>query len=110
MRKNTFSLHGLWPGLLSGELLPACTTGIVIEPDESPLYKTMDKEWPSFSHANADFWGHEYNKHGFCYSERTHTSSSPKPYFQKTLDVFHSKAYADIYNKLKPSPNLNQYQ
>jgi len=96
-KENHFTLHGLWPGLKSGARIPDCSGHAKIEPDGSALFETMSHEWASFTDANEKFWDHEYNKHGYCYSIKTKSENNYKKFFQQTLDIFHSKPYADLY-------------
>ena len=94
MKPNTMSLHGLWPSLKSGKMLPACNTGktINVENDGTPIFQRMEVTWPSFMKSDEEFWTHEYNKHGFCYVNENHLSGY-KDYFQKTLDFFDEQRY-----------------
>jgi len=98
---NTFTLHGLWPGLKTGARIPECTQGVEINPDAREVFQTMSHEWPSFTNPNKKFWEHEYNKHGYCYSAYTNTTNEPMKFFEKTLEVFHSKPYRQIYQNLE---------
>lgn len=90
--KNEMSIHGLWPSLLSGGRLPDCNQGseISIVDDGSSTFLTARKYWPSLTGGNEKFWNHEYNKHGYCYSNKIQDFDY-KNYFQKTLDVFQEK-------------------
>ena len=97
--ENTFTLHGLWPGLMNGKMIPECTGGVKIDPNSSPVYQVMNHVWPSLTNSNEEFWEHEYNKHGYCYAVHTKTSNDPTRFFQKTLDLF--ATFSDLYSKLK---------
>lgn len=89
---NHMSVHGLWPSLKSGARLADCNTGaeISIVDDGSATFQTARKYWPSLTGANEQFWNHEYNKHGYCYSNKI-KDFDYKKYFAKTLDIFQSK-------------------
>lgn len=88
--KNEMSIHGLWPNLKSGKRLPDCHTGpeILIGEDDFPL--TMKQYWPSLVKSNTEFWTHEYNKHGYCYSVQN-KEPEPSKYFENSLKVFFEK-------------------
>ena len=103
MPKNTMSLHGLWPSLKSGKMLPQCNTGkeIPVKNDGSALFKRMEITWPSFMKTDEEFWTHEYNKHGYCYVEENHLSGY-KDYFQETLDFFDKAGFETMMQNLFP--------
>ena len=44
MKPNTMSLHGLWPSLKSGKMLPTCNTGaeIPVVNDGTEVFKQME--------------------------------------------------------------------
>lgn len=90
--KNHMSIHGLWPSLKSGSQISTCNTGtqVSIVDDGSSTFISARKYWPSLTGANTDFWNHEYNKHGYCYSNKI-GNFDYKLYFKKALDVFTSK-------------------
>lgn len=90
---NHMSIHGLWPSLKSGSRLPDCNTGaeISIVDDGSSTFQTARKYWPSLTGSNEKFWNHEYNKHGYCYSNKI-GDFDYKKYFDKALAVFQSKS------------------
>ena len=104
MKPNTMSLHGLWPSLKSGKMLPACNSGktIYVENDGTPVFKRMEVTWPSFMKTDEEFWTHEYNKHGFCYVNENHLSGY-KEYFQKTLDFFDEQQFETMMTRLFPN-------
>lgn len=93
--KNIMTIHGLWPGLINGNMLKDCTSGVKIVDDGSSLFQNMRTYWPSFSKSNVDFWTHEYNKHGYCMVEE-YGWSGYKNYFQFVLDL-HSRTYRDLF-------------
>lgn len=103
MPKNTMSLHGLWPSLKSGKMLPQCNTGkeIPVKNDGSDVFKRMEITWPSFMKADEEFWTHEYNKHGYCYVAENHLSGY-KDYFQATLDFFDKNNFETMMQTLYP--------
>ena len=53
------------------------------------LLNFMNKYWLSCYHANEYFWGHEYNKHGYCYNQRKgYDVNDYEKYFQKSKEMF----------------------
>lgn len=106
VKKNTFTLHGLWPSLRNGQRIPECHKGTQIKPDGSAVYTQMSHFWPSFKGDNIPFWDHEYNKHGFCYSQHTKTTD-PKAFFEKVIEVYNSNSYEDLFLKMNvPAGNM----
>jgi len=99
--KNKMTIHGLWPSLKSGKYLKECTSGITIVDDGSSLYKDMKQYWPTFSsNTNEYFWGHEYNKHGFCMVEEKGWSGYNE-YFQYVINM-HKKTFNDLITQAFP--------
>jgi ribonuclease I len=87
-KKNTFTIHGLWPGYSTGERIADCNTGpdILVKLDDKTT-KKMNKYWPSLKGPNADFWAHEFNKHGLCYTA-AYKLQGTQPFFEKTLSIY----------------------
>lgn len=99
--KNTMTIHGLWPSLKSGTYLDDCTSGVDIVDDSSSLFTEMKIYWPSFSNTNEYFWGHEYNKHGYCMVEEKGWSGY-EDYFTYVLNL-HKSTYKDLIKSAYPS-------
>ena len=99
--KNTMTIHGLWPSLKSGKYLDDCTNGVSIEDDGSTLFQNMRQYWPSFSNSNEYFWGHEYNKHGYCMVEE-YDWDGYEDYFEYVISL-HLKTYKDLIIKAFPN-------
>ena len=101
--KNTMTIHGLWPSLKSGKYLDDCTSGVDIIDDGSSLFNDMKQYWPSFSLTNTNeyFWGHEYNKHGYCMVEEFGWDGYEE-YFEFVIDL-HLKTYKDLITKAFPN-------
>lgn len=103
--KNKLTIHGLWPGFASGQQLPDCNTGakIIIDDKQDGVYKRMDELWMSFMGSNSDFWTHEYNKHGYCYTSKFDLKT-PDDYFEKVLALYDEfeleKTVETIFNKI----------
>ena len=91
--KNHMTIHGLWPNKKSGSRLPNCNQGseISIVDDGSATFLETRKYWPSLNqNANEVFWGHEYNKHGYCYSNKI-KDFDYKKYFAKAVNILKEK-------------------
>ena len=98
--KNKLTIHGLWPSLKSGKYLSDCTSGVTIVDDGSSLFTDMKQYWPSFSKSNEYFWGHEYNKHGYCMVEEKGWSGYTD-YFSYVIDL-HKRTFNDLLTNAFP--------
>ena len=98
--KNKLTIHGLWPSLKSGKYLSDCTSGVTIVDDGSSLFTDMKQYWPSFSNSNEYFWGHEYNKHGYCMVEEKGWSGYTD-YFSYVIDL-HKRTFNDLLTNAFP--------
>ena len=98
--KNKLTIHGLWPSLKSGKYLSDCTSGVTIVDDGSSLFTDMKQYWPSFSNSNEYFWGHEYNKHGYCMVEDKGWSGYTD-YFSYVIDL-HKRTFNDLLTNAFP--------
>ena len=101
-----FTVHGLWPSLLSGEIPENCNSGPVIVPnfDNDKKYKeNLIILWPGLYSTNIDFWTHEYNRHGYCYMKRSHynVKDEYKQYFDKCINIFQN-GYRDLMEQILP--------
>ena len=92
--KNQFSIHGLWPGNLTGEYIADCNGNLTTEmideakSKEGELFnEKMKKYWVSYSESDEEFWIHEYNKHGNCYTNKMKQNDFV-PYFKKSNVLF----------------------
>ena len=97
---NKMTIHGLWPSIKSGTYLKECTSGITITDNGSSLFQQMRKYWPSFSQPNTGFWGHEYNKHGYCMTEEFGWSGYEN-YFKLVIDLY-LRTYKDLMTQAFP--------
>ena len=98
--KNRFTMHGLWPNLKNGTLADWCNgkNDIEIEIKDPELAEFMNTYYVSGYHTNAYFWGHEYNKHGFCYNQRLgHDVRDYEFYFKKAKDMFIENNFENIF-------------
>jgi ribonuclease T2 len=87
--KNIFTLHGLWPSYRNGKMIEECNKGelINVKITEEDLLKEMLTFWISYTSDNQNFWNHEYNKHGYCYSER-YKQYNPDNFFNKSMSLY----------------------
>ena len=107
IRRNQFSIHGLWPSNSSG-ILNWCNNGTpvdeaIIETDKHnetkiELYNDMSTYWVSYGENDTNFWSHEYNKHGHCYNMR-YNKTEFSDYFNFTLNKFISNGFGEIFLK-----------
>ncbi|XP_068497966.1 ribonuclease 1-like [Phaseolus vulgaris] len=104
-RPNKFTIHGLWPQGLNGQLLTNCDASSSLSHDD---IKTVEKQlysnWPSLIGRDFDFWSSEWKKHGTC-SEK---EFSKLEYFETAL---HNHAQNDLMGILKRAnivPNKKQ--
>ena len=98
--KNKFTMHGLWPNLRNGTLADFCNgaNDIEIEIKDKTLSGFMNKYWISGYHTNEYFWGHEYNKHGYCYNQRNNYDVNDyEKYFQKSKDMFINNNFENLF-------------
>ena len=101
---NYFTIHGLWPSYKSGDTMQYCNNEENINIDlKNQTYDEMVKLWPGLYNPNdTDFWGHEYNKHGYCYIKRI--GKDPKKdyqiYFEKTISIF--EGYRNLMEEILP--------
>ena len=99
-----FIIHGLWPTYQSGKYMQECNDEEEILIDfNNQTSDEMVKLWPGlYSKSDIDFWGHEYNKHGYCYIKRI--GKDPKKdykiYFEKTISIF--KDYRNLMEEILP--------
>ena len=97
---NTFSLHGLWPNLRNGTLAEWCNgkNDIEIDIHDKDLLEFMNRHYVSGYHTNEYFWGHEYNKHGYCYNQRNNLGEENyELYFTKIKDMFQYYKFENIF-------------
>ena len=108
---NILRIHGLWPSMRNGELLPTCNKGrqISINKKNVEPFDSMKQTWTSLTDKpNNGFWAHEYNKHGYCYMQRNNYNVyNYSLYFQKTVDLYNLErlkfmidiAFENTYNE-----------
>ena len=119
--KNIFTLHGLWPNYRNGTLPDWCNgkNDIEIEIHDEELAEFMNTRYVSGYHTNPYFWGHEYNKHGYCYNQRNDLDpQNYEIYFKIVKDLFVKYDFANIFldiykDKIEPGDmeiNRNEVQ
>jgi ribonuclease I len=98
--KNIFTLHGLWPNLSNGNKMRKCNPGtdIKIVNDGSHIFTEMETYWISFTNEDPDFWSHEYNTHGYCYTHK-YQVEDPKDYFQYALEIYKRHDMSRLFQK-----------
>ena len=106
--KNEFSIHGLWPGNLTGDYVADCNGNLTTEMIEEAKKKEgdffnekMKKYWVSYSESDEDFWIHEYTKHGYCYTNKMKENDF-LPYFKKAMPFFLDNGFNDFFLKAFP--------
>ena len=98
--KNIFTVHGLWPNYRNGTLADWCNgkNDIEIEIYDQELSEFMDTHYVSGYHTNPYFWGHEYNKHGYCYNQRNNLDpQNYEIYFKVVKDLYNKYNFANIF-------------
>jgi ribonuclease I len=103
---NYFTLHGLWPSLLSGIIPPNCNIGNNITPsfdNDKDFKEKLEKYWPGLYSNNSYLWMNEYNKHGFCYIKRNYLNvlDDYKIYFNKSISMFEND-YRNLMEQILP--------
>lgn len=92
-------IHGLWPSTTDGKMMRACHQGsdikIDVKTDVEP-FQTMLQYWPSLNKNHfLDFWGHEYNRHGYCYTYK-YNLDGYIPFFTKTLALYEQEKFNQL--------------
>lgn len=100
LKRNVFTVHGLWPNGPGGIQLPTCNQGdhIDFEINDDNLQENMNKHWPSLTGPNEGFWEHEYNKHGYCYAYKY--GGGQTKFFNQAMDLFLENNFENIIHEL----------
>ena len=114
VKKNTFTIHGLWPNYKNGTLPDWCNgkNDKEIKIKDKSLLDFMKKYYPSGYHSNEYFWGHEYNKHGYCYNQRNKINIDDyEKYFEKAKELYTKFDFENILiniykNKIEPGDKI----
>jgi ribonuclease I len=98
--KNIFTIHGLWPNYKNGTLADWCNgkNDIEIDIKDNSLLNYMNTYYRSGYHTNKYFWGHEYNKHGYCFNQRNNIDVNDyEKYFEKVKELYIKYNLSDIF-------------
>ena len=103
-----FTIHGVWPSNKTGIIPPDCNKDVdeFVTPnfDSDPELKDkLEHYWPGLYTNNTYLWGHEYNKHGYCYMKRNYLNflDDYKMYFEKSVNLF-EQGYRDLMEDILP--------
>ena len=102
---NILTIHGLWPSLQSGKILPDCNTGkyVQVREQSSYLFDQMHNHWPSFGkNSDESFWTHEYNKHGYCYNQK-YGYKNYITYFRKVIEFYQDEGLKYLFQDAFPN-------
>jgi ribonuclease I len=97
---NIFTIHGLWPSLSSGKIMEECNSenDVYVKINkQKQLFQKMYKYWPSFTSKEGTFWGHEYNKHGYCYDD-----SDYEHFFETVINFYEQDELVYLMSDLYP--------
>ena len=101
LERNIFTMHGLWPNLRNGTIIQDYCNGpndIEIEIKDKYLLEFMNEYYDGGYHSNEYFWGHEYNKHGYCYNKRNgYDVNNYELYFQKIKDMYIENNFGNLF-------------
>jgi ribonuclease I len=88
LEKNILTIHGLWPQYKSGKFMYSCGDGkrVKLFVRDNVLKEQMNKYWVSENMPNENFWEHEYNKHGLCFTEEY--GLKQEDYYKKIIELF----------------------
>eukprot|EP01083_Nonionella_stella_P005092 14786_1 len=75
------TIHGIWPDAKSGSNPSYCSNKALKESDLLGIEAPMAKQWPSYGGTNFQFWQHEWERHGTCYT----LMPDPKAFFSLGL-------------------------
>ena len=101
LERNIFTIHGLWPNLRNGTIIQDYCNGpndIEIEIKDESLLEFMNGYYAGGYHSNEYFWGHEYNKHGYCFNKRNgYDVNNYELYFQKIKDMYTEGRFGNLF-------------
>ena len=110
---NILMINGLLPSLKTNKNLQWCNIGEDIQIEEIPpeLFNTMENYWINGYSKNKDFWSYEYNRYGYCYSQRKKEDPlNYTLYFEKTVELYNNYNLKDFMKEIHPEifPGLNK--
>jgi len=91
---GSYSIHGLWPQYSLNSYPSYCKPVNFSIEKLNPIMDTLNKYWYSSKGLNADFWKHEYEKHGSC----VFIPMTELNYFKKTIELYE---YSLVNNIIK---------
>ena len=96
--KKTMTIHGLWASWYPIRTHYWCHKGCFIQVDiqNKTLLNEMDHYWVGLSGTNTDFWEHEYNKHGYCWSVNNNNYNI-QDFFQQRVDFYFGNQFDKIF-------------
>ena len=90
-----WGIHGLWPQY-SQNSYPSFCKDVDFSIDAlNPIMPELKEYWHSDREPDADFWCHEYKKHGSCVFKPV----TELEYFNTALDLFHKAVKLGLPNK-----------
>ncbi|KAE7995726.1 hypothetical protein FH972_000496 [Carpinus fangiana] len=101
---NHFTIHGFWPQMANGTPVPAPPViqpfNISLVKNDPALYQTMQKIWPGITvkKPNAQFWEHEWDKHGAFSSFTQHD------YFEIAVERANDLGVLQLVQELNKPP------
>lgn len=97
--KNTLTIHGLWPNY-DGKQMEDCNQGseIQVKFEDENLENIARIYWLSLKDKEEPFWNHEYNKHGYCWSQK-YGKSKPEDFFRLVLDLYQKLNFNTIIQR-----------
>ena len=69
----------------------------------------MDKYWSSYSANDNTFWLHEYNKHGYCFTQRNNLTDFFS-YFNFTVNFFMENQFSSMFYDAFYQPNTRLFE
>ena len=93
--ENGWGIHGLWPQY-SQNSYPSFCKDVNFSIDAlKPIMPELKEYWHSDMEPDADFWCHEYKKHGSCVFK----PMTELEYFNTALDLFQKAIKLGLPNK-----------
>jgi hypothetical protein len=78
-------------------MMKDCNSGhnIPINVSSSEVFQSMKIFWISYTSEDEHFWNHEYNKHGYCYTER-YNKYDPKWFFEYSMELYNKHGFVSL--------------
>ncbi|XP_071503996.1 ribonuclease T2-like [Diadema antillarum] len=107
--EKIWTIHGLWPAKNGQKGPVSCDNSLTFaNSDLASMNADLTKKWPSYTGSHADFWMHEYKRHGTCATDVAATNTAVK-YFNKTLELYGQHDLKAILNTGKVAPSSVLY-